>query len=179
MVKIKKKSIIIIAISLICILLVAVISNLGWLFFNMKKNAPKMTQQEISMILKQNHSQFTNVINVFVKYPSVLEVAKKDLIGENKNLYYYNIKNDIYIKSSKELENNIVNEIGQSDIPFIFDMLKFNQITNDTGEIYFVEGFDLAIAQGLVYTPDGEKPANMYIIELEKVDNNWFFFKER
>lgn len=99
--------------------------------------------------------------------------------GENKNLYYYNIKNDIYIKSSKELENNIVNEIGQSDIPFIFDMLKFNQITNDTGEIYFVEGFDLAIAQGLVYTPDGEKPANMYIIELEKVDNNWFFFKER
>ncbi|HHV98842.1 MAG TPA: hypothetical protein GXX36_04595 [Clostridiaceae bacterium] len=175
----KKKIVIIAVIVVVCGLLIAVISSVGWLFYNMKKDAPKMTKDELAITLKQNKAKFENVVNLLNKHPYILEIDNKDFFEKSGHLFYYATKDKVYIESKQKLENDVIKEIEQSDVSFIIKTLKFNQITNEDSDIYFVEGADLAVAKGLVCVQIGDKPSNIYIIELEKVDDKWFYFKQR
>lgn len=178
-----KKSIIIVLIFIIILAVVILINNtLKIIGFGLavSEHAPKMNKEELNLCLNQNREQFVNVANIFITHPSILEIAGYNKFGSgNKDKYYYTTKNKLFIESKDKLDNETINEINDSSIKSIFEKLKFESILQMENCIYFIEGGHLGYAHGIVYSSIKEKPEYKYIIELEKIEDKWFYFRLR
>lgn len=142
------------------------------------KNVPDMTKEELTLCLNQNKDKFESVSKIFDKYPSVLEIAGHDKFGKgNKGKFYYATKNKLYIESKEKLESAVIDEIDNSIIKLIFSEIKFESMMQMEDCIYFIQGSNLAYASGIVYSPKKEKPGYEYLIQLEKIDDKWFYFR--
>lgn len=147
------------------------------------RNAPRMTKDELISCLNQNKEVFSNATTIFVKYPDILDITGYNKYGKgngsDNDKYYTITKKKIYIRSKKPIDNEVKNEIDDSDIKLIFNKLKFESISKTDDCIYFIEGSNLGYAQGIVYSPLKEQPEYKYLIALENIEDKWFFFKLR
>lgn len=173
-----KKIVVRIIIVVISGILIVIISSVGWLFYNMKKDAPKRTMEELKTCFTQNQYKFENAATVIGKYPSLISIDKEAFMVKNDNMFYYETEDKLYIKSKSKLPDDSIQEIGSS-ITYILNTLNFEKVSVQDGDFYFIEGSDIGIASGLVYVTIGEKPGDMYITKLDKIYNKWFSFKAR
>lgn len=146
----------------------------------LSKDIPEMTKEELAQCLEQNKGKFESSSNIIFKYPSILDISGSNEYGkEDKNRFYYITNNKIYLKSKGELDKKALTEIESSDMKFIFENLKFKSIMPMEDSIYFVKASNLAYASGIVYSPIKEKPDYEYLIQLEKIEDRWFYFRFR
>jgi len=143
-----------------------------------RSNMPKMTKEELAVCLINNMDSFENSAELILNY-NIQSINKGSFLSSNKEFFYYNLKNGQFLVSKKSLSSDTIKEIKSSSLTFILKELRFEKIVNDDGHIFYIEGSDLSMAHGIVFSSDGTEPRNMYIIEIEKLEENWFYCKER
>jgi len=106
--------------------------------------------------------------------------------------YLKQIKGDVSIKEDvngeiiyKTVENNrviifeIKNEEVTNDINYIIKTLNYINIDKyRTNGIYFYRQTGFAFGQGIAFSTNGETPDWGLISEIEKINDNWYYFKE-
>jgi len=175
-----KKVILIIIGVIVTVILAYYALRLIGLHIAFSKYIPNMTKGDLALCLHQNKDKFDNAAEIINKYPDILGVAGYNKYDKgNKEKFYYTTNNKLYIKSKNKLDNCTIKEVEYSSIKYIFDILKFESIISMEDCIYFIQGSNLAYANGIVYSPKKEKPEYEYLIELERIEDKWFYFRFR
>lgn len=174
----RKKVFLLGGIALVCGILLMATLSFGGAFYNMKKDAPKRSVEELKICFNQNEEEFKKAAVVINKNSGVITVQKKDFMAKSDNLLYYKTNDTLYFESKTQLSDDKLLEIA-SNVDYILNTLRFEKIFVQDGDIYFVEGSNLGMASGIVYVVVGDKPGDMYITNLEKITDKWFTFKAK
>jgi hypothetical protein len=83
----------------------------------------------------------------------------------------------LYVDEIGDVE--ITDETVKIAINRLFDESGYSVISKDKNGIYFQRWSNLKIGKGVVYSLDGKKPINEYLIKLEDLKKcNWYYYEE-
>ena len=138
---------------------------------------PKLDQDELKECYVQNKEIFDTAAMVISSISEPITVYKNS--GQtftDKYHNYYITKEGLYIEVVNQLSDEDVKKIGDC-LVYIFKNLKFYRVNvHSDNEIYFIEGTNLKTYSGLIYIPTEGQLNNKYILESQKITDNWYVF---
>lgn len=165
-----------IIIAVACTLGIAIIIVVGVFLNSLQKTAPHLTQTEIIVLFKKNTNVFEDVAKSFLNDPNIIGVSadQSDITNDGKS--YKVLNGNIIVRSKQTLSNGEIRRLEESNISVILTQFKFWKVISDYNGVYFVEGANMQMSHGILYTEDDNDP---YLIKKERIKGNWYYFESR
>lgn len=146
-----------------------------------------MTSEELIKLYQENQEVFNEVAERLSDYPDGIRVEssimmKFGIYGSGRSDWQsYRGKGFLLSDTERKgLEQNQIQNMNNIPIYKLYRKARIFRITKENGRIYFTQASNLGFSVGIAYSIDEDSDmadSTNYITEWEKIQTNWYYFK--